>query len=468
MKIMLGIAAALTMATAAQAQGSREASVDASGAEALSLTLYSGDLALVRERRQLRLPGGQVRVNLGQVPVLLRPETVMLRPLGSGAFKLLEQDFEARVLTPQTLLQQHVGREVTVLREHPVTGEDRSERATLLAAGNAAVLRFADRIETHYPGRIVFDRLPPGLQPGPTLSVLLEAATGPQTVELAYQTGGLSWKTDYVARLSADGRSLDLSGWITLANRSGTDYPDASLQLVAGSPNRVQDRFMASERMAPAAVLRASAEPTEETLLDYHLYRFERPVTIADQQTRQLALLTAAAVPVRREYLLASAEPFQLERQDQPAQQLKPSVYLEFDNRGAQLGQPLPAGVVRVYGPDREGATQFIGEDRIAHTARDQTIRLRLGTAFDLSAERRQTAFRQLGERSSESSWRLSLHNARNEAVTIRVLETLPGDWEIVQESQHSRKDSAHAASWSVAVPAGGSAQLDYTVRTRW
>ena len=468
MKIMLGIAAALTFAAATQAQDSQLPTVQAAGREALSLTLYSGDLALVRERRQLRLPGGQVRVNLGQVPALLRPETVMLRPLGNGAFKLLEQDFDARVLTPQTLLQQHVGREVTVLRQHPVTGEDRSERATLLAAGNGAVLRFADRIETHYPGRIVFDRLPPGLQPNPTLSVLAESAAGPQTFELAYQTGGLSWKTDYVARLSADGRSLDLSGWVTLANRSGTDYSNASLQLVAGSPNRVQDRSMASDRMAPAAMLRASPGPTEETLLDYHLYRFERPVTIADQQTRQLALLTATAVPVRREYLLASSEPFQLERQDQPAQTLKPSVYLEFDNRGNQLGQALPAGVIRVYSHDREGATQFIGEDRIAHTARDETIRLRLGTAFDLSAKRQQTGFRQLGERSSESSWRLSLHNARSEAVTIRVLETLPGDWEIVQESQRSHKDSAHAASWSVAVPAGGSAQLDYTVRTRW
>lgn len=468
MKIFLGAALALACATAAQAQEGKVPTLQAPGREALSLTLYSGDLTLVRERRQLRLPGGQVRLSLGQVPAQLRPETVMLRPLGNGAFKLLEQDFDSRILTPQTLLQQHVGHEVSVLREHPVTGEDRSERATLLATGNGTVLRFADRIETHYPGRIVFDRLPPGLQPDPTLSVLLESAAGPQTLELSYQTGGLSWKTDYVARLSADGRSLDLSSWVTLANRSGTDYTDASLQLVAGSPNRVQDRFMAGERMAPAAMKLASAEPTEETLLDYHLYRFERPVTIADQQTKQLALLTAASVPVRREYLLAGSEPDYLERQDQPAQMLKPSVYLEFDNRGTPLGQPLPAGIVRVYSPDREGATQFVGEDRIAHAARDQTIRLRLGTAFDLSADRQQTAFRKLGERSSESSWRLTLHNARNEAVTIRVQETLPGDWEIVQESQRSRKDSAHAASWTVAVPAGGSTRLDYTVRTRW
>ena len=178
--------------------------------------------------------------------------------------------------------------------------------------------------------------------------------------------------------------------------------------------------------------------------------------------------MAATAVPVRREYLLADTGSLEFGRQDPGVQQFKPSVWLEFDNRGGALGQPLPAGVVRFYAPDRQGEAQFVGEDRINHSARDESIRLRLGSAFDLSAERRQLSFRQLGERSSESGWRMTLRNARDEVVTIRVQQALAGDWEMVQESQRSSKPSAQAASWQVEVPARGSTQLDYTVRTRW
>ena len=428
----------------------------------------------MRELRQLQLPGGLVRLDLGEVPAQLRPETTQLRWIGGGPVDLLEQSFDAKLLTAQQLLESHLGREVTLLREHPVTGVLQREPATVLAAGNengaGAVLRLTDRIETMPAGpgwRLAFDRLPADLHPRPTLSLLLDSAAGPRSLELSYLSGGLSWKTDYVARLSADGRQMDLSGWVTLSNRSGTHYRDARLQLVAGALNRVQESAPLMVRKASVTAMRASSAPVEESLLDYHLYRFERPLSIADQQTKQLSLLTATAVPVRREYLLDTGM-LEFGRQDPGVQQFKPSVWLEFDNRGGALGQPLPAGVVRFYAPDRQGEAQFVGEDRINHSARDESIRLRLGSAFDLSAERRQLSFRQLGERSSESGWRMTLRNARDEAVTIRVQQALAGDWEMVQESQRSSKPSAQAASWQVEVPARGSAQLDYTVRTRW
>lgn len=476
MKTIPGIAAALVLAGTALAQPPQSASAGPSQRGAIALTLYQEDLALVREQRQVQLPGGLVRLDLGEVPAQLRPETTQLHWSGGGPVNLLEQNLDAKRLTPQQLLESHLGREVTLLREHPVTGVLQRETATVLAAGNGngLVLRFADRIEavTAGPGwhgwRVAFDSLPADLHPRPTLSLLLEASAGPRSLELSYLSGGLSWKADYVARLSADGRQMDLSGWVTLSNRSGTDYRDARLQLVAGALNRVQDSAPLLARKASVAALRASPMPVEEPLLDYHLYRFERPVSIADQQTKQLSLLAAQAVPVRREYLLADSGTLEFGRQEPGVQQFKPSVWLEFDNRGGALGQPLPAGVVRFYAPDRQGEAQFVGEDRIEHSARDETVRLRLGSAFDLSAERRQTSFRQLGERSSESGWRMTLRNARDEAVTIRVQQALAGDWEIVQESLRSSKPSAQQASWQVELPARGSAQLDYTVRTRW
>lgn len=475
MKTILSVAAALAITSTAWAQEPRTVSAGPAERSSLALTLYQEDLALVRELRQLQLPGGLVRLDLGEVPAQLRPETTQLRWSGGGPVDLLEQSFDAKLLTAQQLLESYVGREVTLLREHPVTGALQRESATVLAAGNdngaGAVLRLADRIETMPAGpgwRLAFDRLPADLHVRPTLSLLLEASAGPRSLELSYLSGGLSWKTDYVARLSADGRQMDLSGWVTLSNRSGTHYRDARLQLVAGALNRVQESAPLMVRKASVTAMRASSAPVEESLLDYHLYRFERPLSIADQQTKQLSLLAATAVPVRREYLLADTGALEFGRQDPGVQQFKPSVWLEFDNRGSALGQPLPAGVVRFYAPDRQGEAQFVGEDRINHSARDESIRLRLGSAFDLSAERRQLSFRQLGERSSESGWRMTLRNARDEAVTIRVQQALAGDWEMVQESQRSSKPSAQAASWQVEVPARGSAQLDYTVRTRW
>lgn len=475
MKTILSVAAALAVTSTAWAQEPGTVSAGPAERSSIALTLYQEDLALVRELRTVQLPGGLVRLDLGEVPAQLRPETTQLRWIGGGPVNLLEQSFDAKLLTAQQLLESHLGREVTLLREHPVTGALQRESATVLAAGNdngaGAVLRFADRIETMpaSPGwRLAFDRLPADLHPRPTLSLLLEASAGPRSLELSYLSGGLSWKTDYVARLSADGRQMDLSGWVTLSNRSGTSYRDARLQLVAGALNRVQESAPLMVRKASVTAMRASSAPVEESLLDYHLYRFERPLSIADQQTKQLSLLTATAVPVRREYLLADTGALEFGRQDPGVQQFKPSVWLEFDNRGGALGQPLPAGVVRFYAPDRQGEAQFVGEDRINHSARDETIRLRLGSAFDLSAERRQMSFRQLGERSSESGWRMTLRNARDEAVTIRVQQALAGDWEMVQESQRSSKPSAQSASWEVEVPARGSAQLDYTIRTRW
>jgi hypothetical protein len=399
----------------------------------------------------------------------MRPETALLRAVSGHPLSLVEQNFDFDLLTPQKLLEKYIGREVTVIRTHPTTGEDRRERATVLAAGQGTVLRFGDRIETGVPGRLAFDSVPSNLRDRPTLSVLLEAAGGKQTVELSYLTGGLSWKADYVANLATDGKSLDLNGWVTLTNRSGAGFDNATLQLVAGTVNRVrQPELQKAYAMAASAPRAKATEATQEALMDYHLYSFERPTSIADNQTKQLALLSAGAVPVRREYLLAGSDWYYRDRYAQIGQKLKPAVFLEFDNKGGQLGKPLPAGIVRVYARDSKGAAQFVGEDRIEHTAKNEKLRLRLGEAFDITAERTQTSYRKIADNVVETAYRIELRNAREEAVTVRVQEPLPGDWEMVQESQRHRKESARVASWNVDVPAGGATVLEYSVRVKW
>jgi hypothetical protein len=464
------LAAGLLAATLAHAADpAKDVGSTAADREAVAVTVYNDDLALVKERRRVELPAGLARLSLRDVAAQMRPETALLRAASGPPLTLVEQNFDFDLLTPQKLLEKYVGRQVTVIRPHPTSDAERRETATVLAAGQGTVLRFADRIETGVPGRLAFDSVPANLRDRPTLLVLLEAAGGKQAVELSYLTSGLAWKADYVANLAADGMSLDLNGWVTLTNRSGAGFDDATLQLVAGTVNRVRVQDSRAYAMAAPAPARAkSMEATQEALMDYHLYSFERPTSIADNQTKQLALLSAGAVPVRREYLLAGNEYFYRDRYTQIGQKLKPAVFLEFENKGGQLGKPLPAGIVRVYAKDSKGAAQFVGEDRIEHTAKNEKLKLRLGEAFDITAERKQTNYKRIADNQTESSWRIELRNAKDEAVTVRVQEPMPGDWEMVHESQKHSKDSARVASWNVAVPAGGSTVLDYTVRVRW
>ena len=469
MKRAIWVCGLVVASGAAAAEGTREVVSGAAEREATAITVYNDNLALVKERRKLNLPAGLVRLSLREVSGQLRPETALLRAVSGSPIALVEQNFDFDLLTPAKLLEKYVGHEVTVLRPHPTTGEERREKATVLAANSGTVLRFADRIETGVPGRIVFDGVPANLRDRPTLSVLLEGAGGSQSLELSYLTGGISWKADYVANLYADGGRMDLSGWVTLTNRSGAAYSDATLQLVAGTVNRVRPQPQYENRAMPkAAAMAKRADVAQEALMDYHLYSFERPTSIADNQTKQLALLSAGAIPVRREYLLAGNEFYYRERYGQIGQKLKPAVFVEFDNKGGQLGKPLPAGVVRVYARDSKGAAQFVGEDRIEHTAKNEKLRLKLGEAFDITADRKQTSYKKLGDTTAETSYRIELRNAKDEAVTVRVQEPLPGDWEMVQETQKSTKESARLASWNVEVPAGGAATLEYTVRVRW
>jgi hypothetical protein len=444
----------------------------------VAVTIYNDDLALVRDRRQVTLPRGDAALALREVSARIRPETALLRSLSHPeALAVYEQNFDFDLLTPGKLLEKYVGRDVQVVRTHPQTGVDQAETATVLAASDGVVLKVGDRIETGLPGRLVFADVPPNLRDRPTLVVeLASTSAARQQVELSYLTGGLGWQADYVAGLSADEKRLDLSGWVTLTNLSGTTYRNARLQLVAGDVNRVHDelRLQRTMIMEDAMVKAAAPAMVEEGLFEYHLYTLQRPTTLRENQTKQVALLAAGGVPLRKEYRLAGGSHYYQGRYGDLGEKLKVGVFVEFDNRKADhLGIPLPKGVVRVYKEDRAGQPQFIGEDRIDHTPENETVRLRLGDAFDVTASRKQTDFRKLGGDSRynyrfESAFEILLNNAKDEAVTVTVIEPVPGDWKVLGESHQHRKDAANAAVWEVPVPAKGKATLTYRVEVNY
>jgi hypothetical protein len=240
--------------------------------------------------------------------------------------------------------------------------------------------------------------------------------------------------------------------------------------------NRVREELrMAKADMAVRSMAGPAAAPmAQEALFEYHLYTLGRPTTIADNQTKQVALLNAAGVPVVKELLVSGSDNYYRGNVGEIGQKLKAGVFVEFDNReSARLGLPLPKGVVRVYKRDSAGNAQFVGEDRIDHTAKNEKVRLRLGEAFDVTADKKQTDFRRREPTNKastvyESAYEIVLRNAKTEAVTVTVREPVPGDWTMLEESQKHTKVASGTAEWRIAVPAGGSSTLKYRVLTRW
>ena len=463
---VLGVSSWLTFPAAAN-----EIISGADSRSEVSVAIYNDSLALIKEVRRITLDNGINDIALRDVSAKMRPETASLRSLSGTPLRLIEQNFDFDLLTPQKLLEKYVGRSVDVIRTNPATGAETVEAAQVLATNNGVVLKFADRIETGIPGRLAFPGVPANLRDRPTLVVKLESATfGPQAAELSYLSGGLSWRADYVAELGADENKLDLAGWVTLTNQSGTAYENAKLQLVAGDVNRVQEDF-APRPMVKAMVAAAPMrEMAREEVFDYHLYTLGQTTTIRDNQTKQVALLSAAAVPVQKEYLLTGESWYYQAQATDLGQKLKIAVFLEFDNAGGDLGKPLPKGVVRVYKKDSKGNAIFIGEDGIDHTAKNDKVRLKMGNAFDVTANRKQTGYKLIAGRPNpmiETSWRIEFNNAKDQAVTVKVVEPMPGDWEMVSETRPHAKGDAHSAVWLVTMPAGGKATLEYTVRAR-
>ncbi len=476
-RLQAAIAAALCTISSAHAAIEEKPSTLADQ-QSVAVTIYNENLALVKDVRRIALGVGLNRLALREVSGGMRPETALLRSLSHpGSLSLIEQNFDFDLLTPAKLLEKYVGRTVRIVRTHPTTGVETLETATVLAANSGVVLRIGDRVETGLPGRIVYDGVPPNLRDRPTLvTELASERAGAQTVELSYLSGGLSWKADYVAELDAKDGSLDLNGWVTLANRSGTAYPNARLQLVAGDVNRVRDEMRLAAKASGMARAEAPAprQMAQETLFEYHLYTLARPTTIADNQTKQVALLGAAGVPVTKDLVLQGSDYYYRSSIGSIGQKMKVGVFVQFENReNSRLGMPMPKGVVRVYKKDSAGNAQFIGEDAIDHTPKNESVRLKLGEAFDVTADKKQTEFKRRDSYSPwsyvhESAYEVVLKNAKKEPVTVLVREPVPGDWSMLEQSHKHAKVAAGTAEWKISVPAEGSATLRYRVLVRY
>jgi hypothetical protein len=442
----------------------------------LAITVYNSNVALVRDVRRLRLPAGTLDLRFMDIAAAVNPATVHIVSLTAPKeLTVLEQNYEYDLLSPQKLLQKYVGKELTLIRlrtENNTTKEE-AVKALLLAYNEGPVWKVGNEIITGMGAdRYVFPDLPENLYSKPTLVWLLDnRRAGEQTLEASYLTNQVNWNADYVLTLGVDQKAADLNGWVTIVNQSGTAYKNALLQLVAGELHRVYAGEGRGVGRAMAMKAEAAAPQfAEEAISEYHLYTLERRTTLQNNETKQISLLSSTGISVDKVFEV-DGQQFYYHNAQRPGQPFKDPVKVRIKFKNAQansLGMPLPAGTVRVYQGDSKGRVQFVGEDRIQHTPKDETLDLYIGNAFDIVAERKQTDFQTLGPRSYEMAFEIALRNHKPEPITVLVNEPIGGDWRILDSTFKWEKTAAFAAQFTVPVAANGEAILKYRVRVRW
>jgi hypothetical protein len=489
---------ALVSAPALAQGGAAGATPNAQGE--LSVTVYNNNLALVQDRRQIDLAAGRVRIEFPDVSAQIRSETVSL---AGQDVAIVEQNFDFDLLSPSALMEKAVGETITIVRTNPATGAETRERATVLAANGGVVLQIGERIEVlrddGLPVRVIFDRVPENLRARPTLSVTVDSRrAGRRPLTLTYLTPSLSWQADYVALFDEGASQMDVQGWITLTNNSGTTFHNASTTLVAGGVGEGQQQRRYYRPQPPAQIRSAGTETADrERLGDFYLYPLAERTTIANQQTKQISFLDVRSVAATRGY------EFRVNWLQTAEQPLSASSVLSFSSaRGQGLGDALPAGTVRVYQRDARGSPQFVGESPIPHTPMGSRIALTTGSAFDVQVrpvvvsrerithEQWQATARyrirtpdggvttaEREDRVQQTYWQTRVQyritNARPVPVTLDLhqfgLDNSPWhDSRIVEESHPSERPAFGQAVWRVAVPANGAVNVEAVFQTRY
>jgi hypothetical protein len=431
--------------------------------ESVSITVYNQNFGLVREVRDIAFQRGTAPLEFADVAQHVQPETVHIRAL-DGGLRILEQNYQYDLLNPQKLLEKYVGRTVTVWRYDQALEREVPIEAEVLSVNGGAILRIGDEITFNYPGRFSFPEIPDNLIARPTLKWLLDSDREDVRLETSYLTNNMNWKADYVMVIDENDRLGDLTGWVTLTNQSGATYENARLKLVAGDVRRVTpDPRLQMRAELREVVVTGAAVPqfSEESFFEYHLYTLERPTTLLENEQKQVTLLEATDIYGGAHYYRG--------QYGEVISNQKVGVFIEFDNAERnRLGVPLPKGIVRVYKADPSGAQQFVGEDRIDHTPRDERVRIRMGEAFDVVGDRRQMEYSAVSRCVSESEWQVTLRNHKDDDVEVDVIEPVGGDWTILSTTHPYTKLDAHTFSYRINVESNGETTIRYRVRVSW
>ena len=443
----------------------------------LNVTVYNSNIALIRDVRQLTVPTGTFRLKFEDIAATVNPATVHFRSLTDPEkLSVIEQNYEYDLLEPAKLLHKYVGKEVTLVRSYMDNGTTKHEevKATLLADNNGPVWKIGNDIVTGIYGEgYRFPEVPANLFDRPTLLMSLDnSGSRKHQIEASYLASNLAWNADYVLTVAREDKAADLDGWVTLSNNSGTAFHNARLQLVAGDLNRLPQGNMQArdEARVMKSLAAAPAQFQQENFSEYHLYTLGRRTSVEDKETKQISLLQGSGVPVEKLFVVNGQSFYYHNYQNPGSPQKDPvMVYYKFKNEEKSgLGMPLPAGNVRVYQKDSKGGILFIGEDRIDHTPKDESITVHIGNAFDIIAEHKQTDFKKIATNVYEMEFEITLRNHKDSAITVQVNEPIGGTWEMVSSTYKFNKTAAFAAQFQVPVEKNATAVLKYRVHVTY
>jgi hypothetical protein len=466
-KWLLGLGSVIAAPLLAQSATTVAVPGGATAQGEVAVTIYQNGQSLVQDTRRMTMPAGRSKQEFPDVSAIIRPETVTLTGPGIG---IVEQNFDYDLLTPAKLMEKAVGQTVTLIRTNPASGAEMRVQAKVLAANGGVVLQIGNTIEVlrddGLPVRVIFDKVPPNLRARPTLSVTLESKGGVVPATLTYLTPGLGWTSDYVTLFDDAKQTIDVQGWVTLTNNTGTDYSNADVLLVAGAPNAGGNRrnFQTPWDGGTGTIDEAGTESNDrERLGDYYLYPLTERTTISNAQQKQVSFLDVKAAPARRAYEFNNGW---LATNDAASA----SSVLKFStSRGGGLGDQLPQGTMRVYMRDKRGDPQFIGESGIEATPMGSQMSIRTGEAFDVKVKTIVVERTRVNNRRWKTKMQYEFTNARNEAITVDLGQSgLWGDVRIPEQSAEGKRVSADRMEWSVPVPANGKAMLTATFDSRY